>query len=292
MLVSLFRLLSRLPLPVLHAAGVVLGWIVYLASPSYRRRMKENIARAGFSRHLHAAIGESGKSLMELPFLWCASRDRVAGSVTIEDWDTALELIDSGRGAIFLTPHLGCFEMLAQKVSTLRPLTVLYRPPRRAILQPLMEAGRTRPGLTLAPASTKGVRIMLRTLRNGQTIGLLPDQVPRNGEGVWADFFGKPAYTMTLPARLHEMTQAPIMLAYALRRPRGQGYTMHFLPFVHRLDGTPAQQARAINAAMEEVIAQCPEQYFWSYNRYKTPPGVTPPRDDMATVGGTQGTPA
>jgi KDO2-lipid IV(A) lauroyltransferase len=288
MLVSLFRLLSRLPLPVLHSVGIALGWTVYLASPSYRRRMKENIGRAGFGEHLHAAIGESGKSLMELPFLWCAPSDRVAESVTIEDWDMALELIDSGRGAIFLTPHLGCFEMLAQKVCTLRPLTVLYRPPRRAILQPLMEAGRTRLNLTLAPASLKGVRIMLRTLRNGQTIGLLPDQVPQGGEGAWADFFGKPAYTMTLPARLHEMTQAPIMLAYALRRPRGKGYTMHFLPFLHPLSGTPEQQARAINAAMEEVIAQCPEQYFWSYNRYKTPPGVTPPADDQAQAGGAQ----
>jgi KDO2-lipid IV(A) lauroyltransferase len=277
MLVFLFRLLSRLPLPVLHTAGIALGWIVYLASPSYRRRMKDNIARAGFSRHLRPAIGEAGKSLMELPFLWCAPRDRVAASAVIEDWDVALELIDSGRGAIFLTPHLGCFEMLAQKVSTLRPLTVLYRPPRMDLLKPLMAEGRTRPDLTLAPASTKGVRIMLRALRNGQTIGLLPDQVPQNGEGAWADFFGKPAYTMTLPARLHQMTQAPIMLAYAVRRPRGKGYIMRFASFTHRLDGTPEQQARAINAAMEEVIARHPEQYFWSYNRYKTPPGVTPP---------------
>ncbi|MDB5855010.1 MAG: lysophospholipid acyltransferase family protein [Herminiimonas sp.] len=292
MLVFLFRLMSRLPLPVLHSVGVALGWAVYIASASYRRRMKENIARAGFSSHLHAAIGESGKSLMELPFLWCAPLDRVAGSVSIVDWDMALELIDSGRGAIFLTPHLGCFEMLAQKVSTLRPLTVLYRPPRSAMLQPLMEAGRTRPNLTLAPASLKGVRIMLRSLRNGQTIGLLPDQVPQSGEGAWAEFFGRPAYTMTLPARLHELTRAPIMLAYALRRPRGQGYTMHFLPFGHRLDGTPEQQARAINAAMEEVIAQCPEQYFWSYNRYKTPPGVTPPLADQAPASGAQRTAA
>jgi KDO2-lipid IV(A) lauroyltransferase len=106
---------------------------------------------------------------------------------------------------------------------------------------------------------------------------LLPDQVPQQGEGVWADFFGRPAYTMTLSAKLHQITNATIILSHAERLPRGRGYLIRFTPFEQVLGDTPAQQARAINMAMEQLIATCPAQYFWSYNRYKTPPGVDAP---------------
>lgn len=277
MLVTLFRLLSRLPLPVLHAIGTVLGWLVYLASPAYRRRLKDNITRAGFASALSQAISESGKSILELPFVWCAEQQRVLRSVTLENWDAVQEVIDAGQGAVFLTPHLGCFELTAQVVAVRVPVTVLYRPPRKAVLRPLIEGARARHNMKLAPANLSGVRTLLKALKNGQLTGLLPDQVPQNGEGVWADFFGKPAYTMTLPAKLHAMSGAPIMLTYAERKPHGKGYILRFLRFEEALGDTPEQQARAINIAMEKLIARCPAQYFWSYNRYKTPPGVPAP---------------
>jgi KDO2-lipid IV(A) lauroyltransferase len=194
--------------------------------------------------------------------------------VTIENWDLLQTAVDAGQGVIFLTPHLGCFEVSAQVAATKIPLTVLYRPPRKQALRPLIEGARARFQLTLAPANLAGVRILLKTLRQGGSIGLLPDQVPQNGEGVWADFFGKPAYTMTLPAKLHQMSGAPIVLAYAERLARGRGYILHFVPFEQILGNTSEEQARAINAAMEQLIARCPAQYFWSYNRYKTPAGV------------------
>lgn len=277
MLVTLFRLLSRLPLPVLHAIGNALGWLVYLASPPYRRRLKENIRRAGFGGSLGSAIREAGKNILELPFIWCASQERVLGSVRVENWDLVQSALDAKRGIIFLTPHLGCFEITAQVVATRTPITVMYRPPRKAALKPLIEGARARGDLRLAPANLSGVRTLLKTLRNGGPIGILPDQVPQDGEGVWAEFFGKPAYTMTLPAKMHQMSGAPIILTYAERLSFGKGYLMRFVPFTQSLDGTPEQQARAINAAMEQLIARCPAQYFWSYHRYKTPAGVTRP---------------
>jgi KDO2-lipid IV(A) lauroyltransferase len=98
--------------------------------------------------------------------------------------------------------------------------------------------------------------------------------VPQQGEGVWADFFGRPAYTMTLPARLQQLSGAPIIAAFAQRQPRGRGYRLHFIHIGELAAGTPAQQARAINAAMESVIAHCPAQYLWSYRRYKAPAGA------------------
>jgi KDO2-lipid IV(A) lauroyltransferase len=274
MLKKLFQLLAKLPLPVLHALGSALGWIVYLASATYRARLKGNIGQAGYAPHLRAAIREAGKNILELPFIWCAPPAQVLAVAAIENWEIAQAALESGRGVIFLTPHLGCFEIIAQAIAQRIPLVALYRPPRKAALKPLIEDARARRNLTLAPANLSGVRTLLKTLKKGAAIGLLPDQVPQQGEGVWANFFGKPAYTMTLPAKLQQMTGAVVMLSYAERLPRGAGYTIKFVPFDRTLEGTPAQQAASINAAMEQLVARCPAQYFWSYNRYKSPPGA------------------
>jgi KDO2-lipid IV(A) lauroyltransferase len=266
----------------LHALGAALGWLVYLASPSYRRRLSANLARAGYGRHLHGAVREAGKAITELAFVWCAKPARVARHASVENWELVQRTLDSGRGIVFLTPHLGCFEMTAQQIALRTALTVMYRPPRKAALKPLVEGARARHNLHLAPATLSGVRILAKTLKGGQPIGLLPDQVPQEGEGVWAPFFGRNAYTMTLPAKLAQLGKADIVLVYAERLPKGRGYVVRFVPFEGDLSGTPAEQAAAINGAMEQLIARCPAQYFWSYNRYKQPQGVDAPETEAA----------
>lgn len=280
MLIRLFRLLSCFPLPVLHCGGAALGWLAYLLLPSHRRRLLLHLARAGYGAQRRQAIAASGKSIMELPFVWCAASQRVLHTARVEHWDLAQAALAHGRGVIFLTPHLGCFEIIAQTIAARIPLTALYRPPRQAALKPLMEGARARPNLMLAPANLGGVRTLLKTLKGGGAIGLLPDQVPQHGEGVWASFFGVPAYTMTLPAKLQHMTGATIILSYAERLPRGRGFVVRFVacePLATATCSTPHQQALALNQAMEQLIARCPAQYFWSYNRFKTPAGVAPP---------------
>jgi KDO2-lipid IV(A) lauroyltransferase len=266
----------------LHALGSALGWLVYLASPSYRRRLRSNLERAGYGGQRNAAVSEAGKAIIELAFVWCAEPARVARVASVENWDLVQSRLDSGRGIVFLTPHLGCFEMTAQQIALRTALTVMYRPPRKAALKPLVEGARARHNLHLAPANLSGVRILAKTLKSGQPIGLLPDQVPQEGEGVWAPFFGRNAYTMTLPAKLAQLGKADIVLVYAERLPRGRGYVVRFVPFEGELGGSPAQQAAAINHAMEQLIARCPAQYFWSYNRYKQPQGVDAPDTEAA----------
>jgi KDO2-lipid IV(A) lauroyltransferase len=282
MLVLLFRLLSTLPLPALHALGTALGWLVYGLAPSYRRRLRGNMEAAGYRAQLGAAIAESGKSIVELPFVWCARPERVARHATDENWDYVQAKLDAGRGIVFLTPHLGCFEMCAQQIALRTALTVMYRPPKKAALKPLIEGARARHNLHLAPANLSGVRILAKTLKKGQPIGLLPDQVPQEGEGVWAEFFGRTAYTMTLPAKLAQLGNADIILVYAERLPGGRGFVVRFVPFDGELTGSAAEQARAINLAMEQLIDRCPAQYFWSYNRYKQPDGVELPAEVQA----------
>jgi KDO2-lipid IV(A) lauroyltransferase len=277
MLVILFHFMSLLPLRLLHLLGAALGWLVYLASPSYRRRLRANLEGAGFGAALGSAVAESGKAIVELAFVWCAPPQRVARHATEENYALVQAALDAGRGIVFLTPHLGCFEITAQQVALRTELTVMYRPPRKAALKPLIEGARARHNLHLAPATMAGVRMLAKALKKGQPIGLLPDQVPQEGEGVWAPFFGRSAYTMTLPAKLAQMGEPAVILVYAERLAAGKGYVVRFVPFEGSLEGTAVEQASAINRAMERLIARCPAQYFWSYNRYKQPDGVAAP---------------
>ena len=129
--------------------------------------------------------------------------------------------------------------------------------------------------MRLARTDIGGVRAMFKALKRGEVIGLLPDQVPGNGEGEWAEYFGRPAYTMTLVGRLMEASGATLLMSYSQRLPHGAGYTIHILP----LELSSAEPVtRQINAVMEKIIRSCPAQYLWSYNRYKIPAGVLPPQ--------------
>jgi KDO2-lipid IV(A) lauroyltransferase len=155
---------------------------------------------------------------------------------------------------------------------------VMYRPARYRVLRELEEAARARAALATVPASIGGVRQMMRALKRGEAVGLLPDQVPPQGMGVWAPFFGRPAYTMTLAARLALQTGAPIVLAWCERQPRGQGFHLRLCRLAEPLplqaddaQALQAAQAAVINRAMEQLILQCPQQYLWGYNRYKVP---------------------
>jgi KDO2-lipid IV(A) lauroyltransferase len=280
-MLTLLRCLSRWPLWLLHAVGAGLGWTGYWLSPVYRQRFDANASQAGVPRAAaRGAVAEAGRLLMELPYLWM--RPASQGILPRVRWDGAA-LIDAahdeGRGIVFLTPHMGCFEVTAQAYAerygkSHGPITVLYRPARKAWLRRLVDTSRVRPGLAAASATLAGVRQMMRALRRGEAVGLLPDQVPPGGMGVWAPFFGKPAYTMTLASRLAQQTGAVLLLAWGERLPRGAGYVVHLSAFDDAAAGASvpqAESAAAVNRAMERLILQRPQQYLWGYHRYKTP---------------------
>ncbi|OGS91219.1 MAG: lipid A biosynthesis acyltransferase [Gallionellales bacterium GWA2_60_18] len=278
----IFRLLALLPLCALHRLGALLGRLTYATSASYAARTRENLQQSGliaderqYRKVLSAAIAETGKGIAELPWLWMRPYDEVLDKVRE---CVGLEHIEAaqttGCGIIFLTPHLGCFEISALYAAQRVPITVLYRSPRLAFLEGVMRAGRERSRVTLAKADLGGVRLLFKALKRGEAVGLLPDQVPGNGEGEWAPFFGRPAYTMTLAGRLAQSSGATVLLAYSERLPHGNGYVIHVEPLA--LDFAQPVP-RQINAALERTIRACPAQYLWGYNRYKVPRGVTPP---------------
>ncbi|MBX9904668.1 MAG: lysophospholipid acyltransferase family protein [Burkholderiales bacterium] len=278
MLIPFLQCCARMPLAGLHFFGAGLGWLVYALSPTWRRRCRENLRASGVCagdadcrRLVHATVAESGKSITELCKVWFGRDDEIAQLVSCDDWAVVETAQRAGKGVIFLTPHLGCFEISALYGAQRLPLTVLYRPPKRAALETIMQAGRAHGRITLAPATLKGVRLLYKALQRGEAIGVLPDQAPGVGEGEWADFFGRPAYTMTLVTRLQQTTGAAVIMAFAERLPRGRGYHLHLQTVTGPLDPS------AMNRAVEAIVRTCPAQYLWGYNRYKVPAGAEPP---------------
>jgi KDO2-lipid IV(A) lauroyltransferase len=280
----IFRLLASLPLRWLHGLGALLGRITYATSKQYAARTRENLRQSNlaldetdYAKLLDQTIDEAGKGMLELPWVWGRPLEQVCATVQhCHGWEHVEAAQTLGKGIIFLTPHWGCFEVTGLYIGQRLRLTNLYRSPKQAWLEKIMRDGRARGLVRLATADVSGVRLLFKALKRGEAIGLLPDQVPSQGEGEWVDFFARPAYTMTLSGRLAQSSGAPVLLAYAERLPRGAGYTLRFEPLI--LDFTKPVPLQ-INAALERVIAISPAQYLWSYNRYKTPPGVEPPKE-------------
>lgn len=287
-MVTLFRLLARVPMPVMHRLGALLGWIVWYCAPDYRRRFKVNAESAGFTPgQYRPAIAAAGQMAAELPWLWLRPQGesvlrRVVRWEGVEAFEAAMR---EKKGVILVAPHLGSWEMCGQAIGerfleTFGPITALFRPARKKWMAELIAAGsRDRPGLQTLPTNNTGVRGLIRTLRSGGYTGILPDQVPPLGQGVWAPFLGRPAYTMTLLPRLAQQTGAACFLSVCERLPRGAGYVIRFEPIVGTPLTDPAAPIEAAAAAMNDAIGRLihslPGQYVWDYARYKEPRGET-----------------
>lgn len=281
MLLVLFKLMARIPLALLHSSGRLIGKLVYLLPGRYRLRLRRNARQAGYFDPAFArrASGETAAMALETPRVWLRPEQCLA--ITASPDEAVVEAArKEGRGILYLTPHLGSFEITARYIAQSTPITVMYRPPRWQPLEPVMNVARNLPNLRAVPANMKGVREFVRALRKGEAVGMLPDQVPRGGEGVWTPFFERPAYTMTLAARLALQLDAIVILTAGERLPRGKGWRIHY----ERLPEPFSQDINTltlhINQAMEQLIQRFPEQYLWSYSRYKGPDGA-PPKPDF-----------
>ena len=271
----LMSLAARFPLRILHQLGALLGWAAYGLSPTYRRHLRENLAAAGYTDAAtrRAAIAGAGRMVAEMPAVWLRPRAETAVLVQrIEGAEQVLAAHAAGKGIAFFTPHLGCFEIAARVAAEHFPITALYRPPKMEWLQQLIDHGRAGDNLRLARADLAGVRELLAALARKEAVGILPDQVPGQGEGEWVDFFGRPAYTMTLGGKFVERPGVASFVAYGERLPRGGGYAVHIRPLPEARPGETG--VRRLNRAIEALIRECPGQYLWGYNRYKRPRGA------------------
>lgn len=275
------RLFALLPLPVAHVIGNVLGIALSVIPNSLHCITAINLAlcypeldaraRARLARR---SLMETGKTIMEMGAMWCWPAARLLGKLRAV---SGLEVADAaqrrGSGVIFASPHLGCWEMAGLYVSSRYPMTTLYRPPRLAELENLSREARARLGARLVPTDASGVRALYQALARGEAVGILPDQNPEPGSGVFAPFFGMPAYTMVLIARLARKTGATVILTYAERLPRGTGYHVHMIEAPEDFAvATPEQAGAMLNGLIEGSVRAHPAQYQWSYKRFRVRP--------------------
>lgn len=271
MLLYLCKFLNFFSLRWIHRLGCLLGYIAYLIDTKSNRIARNNILQSGLCdtpQQAHALMKtsrlEAGKAIVETFFIWGQPQSTLLPLVKqVYGWEDVLQAQALGKGIIFLTPHLGCFEITSIYYGAQFPVSVLFRPPRLKALQDLVTQGRQKGMVETAPANAMGVKMLLQALKSGQAIGILPDQIPRHGEGEWADFFGKTAYTMTLASKLANKTGATVIMAFGERLQDGQGYAIHLTPLPDI--SSPA----LLNQAIEAQVAKCPQQYLWQYDRYK-----------------------
>ena len=276
---TLLRLLSLLPLRATHAVGAVLGKLFWLAPTRLRHVTATNVRRCfpeldqtAQTALIRANLKETGKTLLEVGPLWFWDRKRLLNLFTQISGEEAVHNARlKNHGVIFAGLHLGSWELVGVHLSDRYAVTMMYRPPRLRELEPLIVASRERFGAHLVPTSAAGVRQLFQVLAQAGCVGILPDQDPGEGSGVFAPFFGMPAYTMTLLPRLARKTGAAVFFVYAQRLPQAAGYHLHFVPAHPDIAHADAKiAAHHLNAGVESCVRTLPEQYQWGYKRFKT----------------------
>lgn len=275
LLTLICRLLDRLSLKWIHRLGACLGSLFYRIATKQNRLLTENLRQSGLfssEQALQQAVRqnqrEMGKCILESLAIWSRSQAQVLQWVRHVHGKACLdEAIANGKGILFLTPHIGCFEISAIYYASMQPITVLNRDSRHVWARTLMQNGRQKGQVRLAPATLKGVRQMLKALYANQAVGILPDQIASKGQGEWVNFFGKPMYSMTLVSQLLSRVNTRVIVVVAERLAHGQGYDLHLRAVSPAEVASPAK----LNQMLETLVTQFPLQYMWSYDRYKQP---------------------
>ena len=273
------NLIAALPLSIAQVIGAFLGVLAYLGSSHYRSLFRPQYQTVVTAKNLPfklwEAIRASGMLFSDSLWIW-RNPQKALALVEVQNWDVVEAAINEGHGLVMLTPHLGGFEIIPRVLAQHFPATILYRPSRQAWLNEVVEEGRAYPNMHFVPTNLNGVRQMTRALTRGEAIGILPDQVPSGGEGVWVPFFGRPAYTTPLPARLANRNNTPVVMFTAKRKGLGQGWLMQATR-LSPLSEDATIGAAELNVAIENAVLVAPEQFIWSYNRYKHPSGAELP---------------
>ena len=280
----LLKLLGRLPLPFLYLLGVLAGALLWWLPNSRKRVALRNItaclpelAPAQQRRLARRALMHEVLTLLESPYLWFAPSEKVLALIRERRGHELVdEALKQGKGVILLSLHLGSWEAAGMTQSLLHPMTGLYKP-QKGKLDRLIYEGRSRFGVKLVATEGGKMRQVLRPLlENHETVYFMPDQDPPGGRGVFVPFFGVNAHTPVLVSKLVQHTGAPVVYFYGERLPWGRGFIVHYRPAPAEIsDPDLMKSAAAVNAGIEACVRECPEQYWWGYERFRRhPPGA------------------
>ncbi|MDR3414834.1 MAG: lysophospholipid acyltransferase family protein [Nevskia sp.] len=278
--------LGQAPLPLLHGLGWILGSLLWLVPNRFRAITLLHLElcfpeqpAAERARIARRSLIESGKAVCEVPALWFGSDRRLRRWLADAEALRALQTaVAGGKGAIMLTPHLGAWEIASFFCAQAGPITVLYKPQKGAADAVILR-GRSRwPEVKPVPTSGGGVKALLAALKHGELVGILPDHDPPEESGTrFAPLFGIPANTMDLVGRLAARSGAPVWFVTARRLPWGRGFRFQLDRAPPGIDDAE-QGAAALNQGVEACVMRLPEQYWWSYKRYRRrPPGSSDP---------------
>jgi len=276
--VGLQKGLARLSLPANHRVGVALGHLLMLGG-EIKRITQLNLHQAypdlsPRQRHalLKAVLIETGKTATEMGIMWTWPAQQLQPLIRQVHGEVHMRsALARGKGVLLLAPHIGNWELLGWCLPQYAPTTSMYEPPYFPGIETFMRQGRERSGARLVPTNGRGVKALLDALRRNELVGLLPDQAPDTGY-VFADFMGRPARTMTLAHKLVQKTDATVVMGAMIRRPRGEGYDLHFLPGPDLQVADPVLAAARLNRAVQDCVALAPAQYQWTYKRWRKGP--------------------
>jgi len=281
---SIINVLAFFSLKTCHRIGAAIGWLSIM-TPNRNRSVTEiNIplcfpelnAREQKKLIRHSLI-ETGKTFTEAGPMWKWDKDKLFKSIKkVHGEDLLKQALENKHGVILALPHLGNWELLSLYVSANYSSSSMYQKPKMEELETIIKQGRERLGASLVPADNVGVRAMLKALKNNEFVVILPDQEPNTGTGIFVPFFGLPAYSMTLVSRLAKKTQASVIIAYARRLASGEGYEIIFTDLPEMKDKLKAKELDDsvvyLNKEVEKTIRSVPEQYQWSYKRFRNQP--------------------
>jgi len=282
---AILRGLALLPLPAIHALGYLLGTVLALFPNRLRQTIRRNTELCfpelePQQRHhlVRNSLVETAKALLETGPLWLRSGPRALQLIRrVEGLSLVQSGLAKGRGVILITPHLGSWEAAGLYGAATFGMTGLYRPLRLPELETLVRNARSRLGARYVPATPGGIRRLYRTLQQGGTVAMLPDQEPGSGAGCFTRYFNIPAWTMTLPVRLAGRTGAEVIFAWCRRLPRGRGFVLYFSPAPPAIrSGDIDTATQAMNQAIEALVRECPAQYQWGYRRFRKRPAGEP----------------
>ena len=266
---------SHLPLKLNHCLGAFLGQLLYLLNTDAKKITLHNISIC-FSELsnneqrslVKKSLIETGKNLTESSLIWNQSfseNTKLIRNIHGKNY------LDTDENTILLVPHLGCWEITGRVIANTRAITFLFKPLKKQQQNQYLFERRNQGNLTMASADQSGVLKLQRALKQGELVGMLPDQDPGQEGGIIAPFFKNPVNTMTLLPRLAKKHNARVVMCWANRLKKGRGFDLNFEP----LDLTSSsddllEQVTLMNRAIEDLIRRYPDQYMWSYRRFKS----------------------
>ncbi len=281
--VGVLRLFSLLPLPLMWMLGAVIGQFISVFPSRARRTADVNlalcfpdlgvVARRRRRRAIFRTVTQGAVSIGIS--LWSSPR-RLRRLVSFRGRNHFDQALAAGRRVILLAPHFVILEIAGLRLSEERPMVSMYKRPKNPVLDWVLRRGRSRFGGVMIERNSE-LRPLVRMLRQGLPFYYLPDQEPGNANFVFAPFFGVPAATVTAASRIARLADAVVIPCYTRLLPWGKGYEVIMKPPLPDFPSNDAlHDATRMNAAIEDAVRELPEQYLWTYKRFKTRPGNAP----------------